>query len=249
MLPKHLRKLIYLYQNSNELYQQAEITLRRECWTYQAFYQNESLALSSNSNDCQKQIRGYLVYNDITHHLYIIFFGTRTKRDIMYDMLFQLIPLGLSEARQIKVHAGFRYLTNQCFVGLNRLIRQFQFHHIYLMGHSLGAAMAILTSILWGKSKHPISQSCYQAIREINLFCSPRIGNQAFNNWYEQFATKWTTIVIRNNYDIITKLPPLFLGYRSLSGDKDYLCKPEKCLLKHQLPLQKCHYRSLLCRE
>jgi triacylglycerol lipase len=83
---------------------------------------------------------------------------------------------------------------------------------IWFTGHSLGGAMStIIASRAWADDTlaEPI---------ELHTFGSPRPGNRRFRDSIaDEKHYRW-----RHNNDIVTKVPPAFLGYRH-TGQEHYL--------------------------
>lgn len=78
-------------------------------------------------------------------------------------------------------------------------------HRLYVTGHSLGAALSQLFTLDLGLSRPDIP------VTNIN-FASPRVGNAAFVDLYEQHAAG-TTLRVRNTHDVVPDVPPEELGF------------------------------------
>jgi hypothetical protein len=102
---------------------------------------------------------------------------------------------------QGRVHLGFRNALNSVWNPLESWLRANAGLEPWLTGHSLGAALATLATVLLPQA------------RLVN-FGSPRVGDGAF-------ASQLTARVVSrymNCCDIVTRLPPAFLGYAHVPG-------------------------------
>lgn len=135
----------------------------------------------------------------------IIFRGTDSKINWANNFLFckKTIPYG-NNASKIRVHTGF--LKNYKSIRQKLLSKIPQNPcKIKITGHSMGAALAVLCGV-------DIQYNLNNADIEVYLFGCPAVGNRAFAKSYDKRVFK--TLRISNGNDIITKLPPFFLGYR-----------------------------------
>jgi triacylglycerol lipase len=82
---------------------------------------------------------------------------------------------------------------------------------LWFTGHSLGAAMAAICA---GRCRLSHIRSNPRALY---TFGSPRIGNHRYVNYVHLEAYRWV-----NNNDVVTRLPPSWLGYRH-KGQEVYL--------------------------
>ena len=84
---------------------------------------------------------------------------------------------------------------------------------LYITGHSLGCTLSILFTLDLALSRPDIKASNYN-------YASPRVGNQAFVNFYKQQPTQQDpetrTIRIQNVYDKVPCTPLEDQGYRHL---------------------------------
>jgi hypothetical protein len=110
-------------------------------------------------------------------NIYIVFPGTNSFRDIYYDLYISRIKLkNENENENIYVYKGFysqyKSIENQLFTSINKYGVN---KKIYLIGHSLGAAIASI-----------FSYYLYDKKTDINLitFGSPKVGNY---NWMLYF--------------------------------------------------------------
>ena len=100
---------------------------------------------------------------------------------------------------------------------------------IYIIGHSLGGALATLASVRLQKMGY---------IPIVYTFGSPRVGNYFFNKAYKIVNYRWV-----NKMDIVPHVPPILGGYEHV-GDLNYIGidgKLEKELGEYLIDL--LHYR------
>lgn len=76
---------------------------------------------------------------------------------------------------------------------------------VFLTGHSLGGALAILCALEFSRQKLPVAN--------VVTFGQPRAGNAVFRDIYDA-ALRDITFRVVNQNDIVPRLPGLLLGYR-----------------------------------
>jgi triacylglycerol lipase len=105
---------------------------------------------------------------------------------------------------------------------------------LWFTGHSLGAAMAAICA---GRCKLSFIKSNPRALF---TYGSPRIGSRRYVNHVQLEAYRWV-----NNNDIVTRVPPAWLGFRH-KGQEVYLNTYGK--IRRLTPLQriKDRWRGLL---
>lgn len=141
--------------------------------------------------------------------LFIVFRGTQSAGEKIsnsmagkQDAIFDDLPGG-------GVHRGF----HRCYESVRPAIRAFLEAHatdrarICATGHSLGGALAFLAAMDLATGGLP-----YRAL-EVFTFAAPLVGSA---RWARHFARQrlaaWR---IANRRDVVTKLPPAWLGYRA----------------------------------
>lgn len=141
--------------------------------------------------------------------LWIAFRGTQTREEWKVDFTFNQMPLDAEDAADIMVHEGF-YLS---YLELAPVIRNYvktlvtPDTTVYITGHSLGAALAILcTADLCLLSAH-------LGITDLRLygFAAPRVGNAAFVKMVMSLlgtSSLREFHLICNDADIVPAVPP-----------------------------------------
>jgi triacylglycerol lipase len=108
------------------------------------------------------------------------------------------------------VHRGFKHEVDELWPRLEQALVN-NTRKLWFCGHSLGAAMAAICA---GRCRLSYIRSNPRALF---TFGSPRVGNRRYVNYVEIEAYRWV-----NNNDIVTRVPPGWLGYRH-KGQEVYL--------------------------
>ena len=109
-----------------------------------------------------------------------------------------------------RVHRGFKREVDDLWPRLEKQLMN-NSKTLWLTGHSLGGAMA---TIIAGRCflSHIDSNP-----RELFTYGSPRVGNKRYVNHVKLDHFRWV-----NNNDIVTRVPPPWMGYRH-TGTQMYL--------------------------
>ena len=126
------------------------------------------------------------------------------------------------------VHRGFKKEVDDVWPELEKMLishKQNLDKKLWFTGHSLGGAMA---SICAGRCllSHIDTQP-----EQVHTFGSPRVGTKRYINHAKIDYYRWV-----NNNDIVTRTPPLWLGYRH-AGKEMYLDSQGR--LKELNPVQR----------
>ncbi|WP_083732532.1 lipase family protein [Fuerstiella marisgermanici] len=109
-----------------------------------------------------------------------------------------------------RVHKGFNQEVDDLWPILeNALVENKK--TLWFTGHSLGGAMATICA---GRCYLSEIESMPKALF---TYGSPRVGDKQFVNFVELDHTRWV-----NNNDIVTRVPPAWMGYRH-GGTEKYL--------------------------
>ncbi len=109
-----------------------------------------------------------------------------------------------------RVHRGFKKEVDDLWPMLEKKLER-NHKNLWFTGHSLGGAMATICAgrCLFSKiNTSPI---------QIQTFGSPRVGNKRYINHAKVDYIRWV-----NNNDIVTRSPPIWMGYRH-TGKEIYL--------------------------
>jgi triacylglycerol lipase len=107
-----------------------------------------------------------------------------------------------------QVHSGFQRSAASIWPQIKNLVAEYRpaGHKLFLTGHSLGGALAMLTAARFA------SQQRAAEIDGIFTFGQPRAGDRDFARRFDRdFKDRAFRFV--NRYDLITRLPPRLLGY------------------------------------
>jgi triacylglycerol lipase len=105
------------------------------------------------------------------------------------------------------VHSGFNGAVDVLWPMLEELLRGDQ-QPVWFSGHSLGAAMATICAYCCKKS------SIVGDPQELHTFGSPRVGCRKYVRHAEVTHYRWV-----HNNDIVTRVPPVFMGYRHCGNE------------------------------
>jgi triacylglycerol lipase len=108
------------------------------------------------------------------------------------------------------VHRGFKRQVDDLWPRLEQALVN-NTRTLWFSGHSLGAAMAAICA---GRCRLSYIKSNPRALF---TYGSPRVGNKRYVNYVQLETYRWV-----NNNDIVTRVPPAWLGFRH-KGDDVYL--------------------------
>ena len=173
-----------------------------QAWTmsvfaHLAYYREEALKLHLSKMACE--LKGF--YNAKGNHAFIAqhkdnlilsFRGTEVDiRNYYTDINFVL-----TDFEGAKVHKGFLSAFNSLWPKLEAQIKSLNYSKLYITGHSLGAALALLSGT--------------QVDADIYTFGAPKTGNETF---VEKFNGSPVYRIV-NADDPIPSLPPSLLSFR-----------------------------------
>ena len=101
-----------------------------------------------------------------------------------------------------RVHRGFKKEVDDLWPRLEQELAENR-NPLWFTGHSLGGAMATICA-----------SRCHLSMiesnpQELHTFGSPRVGNNTYVNHVQLNHMRWV-----NNNDIVTRVPPAWMGYR-----------------------------------
>lgn len=109
-----------------------------------------------------------------------------------------------------RVHRGFKQEADDLWPMIEKHLKGLN-KTLWFTGHSLGAAMATVCAY-----RCRISNECANP-KELYTYGSPRVGNKRYVNFAQLKHYRWV-----NNNDIVTRVPPVWMGYRH-TGIEMYL--------------------------
>ena len=150
----------------------------------------------------------------------VAFRGSSNAKDFLQDAEFWMVDLNtnvrlsMSNSRPMCHHGfleDFEAISVAVTTAVKNLLVQTPAAKVYLTGHSLGGALAILGALEFARQK--------LAVTLVTTFGQPRAGNAAFRELYNQagpVAASLGAITFRvvNQNDIVPRLPGWLLNYR-----------------------------------
>lgn len=126
--------------------------------------------------------------------------GTFDLRDAIQDLRFAQVPESTGQIPG-KVHQGFQESLDGVWPLLQETLHTEPYSDLplYLTGHSMGAAVAVLTAARLHAFGFPV-QGTYAV-------ASPRVGDPEFAQWFDRELGHQTFRVTRN-LDIVARVPP-----------------------------------------
>lgn len=144
--------------------------------------------------------------------LTIAFRGTEPDKikDLATDAKFRKEPV--SEAEGVgEVHRGFRAAMTPVWDEVLEIIEENAFKQLFLTGHSLGGALAMLCAGRAVQANHKVAA--------LHTYGQPRTGDKEFARWLWKQVPEYYRW--RNNNDIVTRIPLGSFGYEH-SGYERY---------------------------
>ena len=144
----------------------------------------------------------------------IAFRGTKELRDWITDAEFvRKLLVEEADGSRCEVHAGFLDAYASIIERLTSHLRLIVVGErpIYITGHSLGGALAIIAALELKRQKFNVAH--------IYTFGQPRVGNAAFAQLYNWSLQDSTFCVVAES-DPVPLLPTLLMGYRDCGTEK-----------------------------
>jgi triacylglycerol lipase len=146
-------------------------------------------------------IMGFVGRNDTTQTAIVSFRGTETPEDWLKDFDSLAVPFP-DVANSGFVHQGFnavyQTIRDSVIAGVHAV--KAGATSMWITGHSLGGALALVAALDFGKSAVP------PLVSQRYTFAGPRVGDDTFKNIFD------TTIPlcyrVWNRWDIVPQLPP-----------------------------------------
>ncbi|MGC9940696.1 MAG: lipase family protein [Verrucomicrobiota bacterium] len=175
--------------------------------------------------DCRTNAQALVTLNE-DGDLIIAFKGSTTPRDFLQDAKLIMRPLDWTGNFSFaEAHAGFL----EDFMAIadataNEVKSSLTAHNperIYVTGHSLGGALAILGALEFQRQKLPVTG--------VYTFGQPRVGNACFRALYDSELRTVTYRVVNQN-DIVPRIPGWLQGYRHCGQEMFLLVGGGWCL-------------------
>ena len=141
----------------------------------------------------------------------VAFRGSSSVKDFLQDVEVWKEDLITTAQGTARVHNGFL----ECFDAIDEeVVKQVKGFlaiaptaKVYLTGHSLGGALAMLCALEFSRSMPAAT------IAAVVTFGQPRVGNAVFRKLYDA-ALRDVTFRVVNQNDIVPRTPGVLLGYR-----------------------------------
>ncbi|MCH2227006.1 MAG: lipase family protein [Candidatus Caenarcaniphilales bacterium] len=204
-LPKlfDLDKAIELATLSNETYAQYKAWRNKESWSLPAEYELEIILDAVYEND--NMPLGFICKKG--SELYVVWRGTQDIEEWIEDAKYKQVPC--SFIKDVDVELGFEqmYTTGDSKVAspqqkvLDYLatVNPSDYTNLWVTGHSLGAAIAVLNIADIASNTEHKSAILYS-------FAGPRVGDHNFASEYNSIVNHSYRVV--NTHDEVPKLPP-----------------------------------------
>jgi len=137
------------------------------------------------------------------------------------------LPLPVPGADGSLVHTGFYASWNSSALAPNltaaagRLVDRFPGRPLYVVGHSLGAALATVAAVDMKSRLEAERRRESESFRPLDVrlvtFGSPRVGNAAFASFVRQ-ATR-LSLRLTHNRDIVPSVPPTWVGFHHVATE------------------------------
>jgi pimeloyl-ACP methyl ester carboxylesterase len=140
----------------------------------------------------------------------VAFRGSKAAQDFIQDGKVLRAELMWSQNDSpAEVHEGFledfEAVNVQVVAAVKSLLATESAATIYVTGHSLGGALAILCALEFSRQKLPVAS--------VITFGCPRVGNSVWRDLYNAALGDRSFRVVNQN-DIVPRLPGALLGYR-----------------------------------
>lgn len=133
-------------------------------------------------NDTSHDTLGYVGYNHDQHAIYVSFRGSETIYNWLTDINSVTVPYPPCNQWNCRVHKGFHIaqqsVIKEVLTQVKLLKNQFPFYSVICTGHSLGAALALLTAV-------DLHNAEITGVRLFNFGC-PRVGDIKFAEYIEK---------------------------------------------------------------
>jgi triacylglycerol lipase len=146
-------------------------------------------------------IMGFVGRNDTTQTVIVSFRGTETPEDWLQDLDALAVPFPDIPTGGL-VHQGFdavyQTIRDSVIAGVDAA--KVNATSMWITGHSLGGAIALIAALDFGKNAVP------PLVSQLYTFAGPRVGDTTFKNLFD--ATIPVCYRVVNRWDIVPQLPP-----------------------------------------
>ncbi len=159
--------------------------------------------------DAKTNARALVVLDD-DGDIIVAFKGSSTPRDFLQDTKFMMRrPDWSLDAFPALIHGGFLEdfdaIAGAVIGQVKNCLAAHPQARLYVTGHSLGGALAILGALEFHRQKLTVAG--------VYTFGQPRVGNAVFRTIYDTALREVTHRIVNQN-DIVPRTPGWLLGYR-----------------------------------
>jgi len=163
------------------------------------------------SFDSALEAQGFIAVDPSRNSIVVSYRGTSAIENVLVDIDLILSDFPPGSAQGARAHSGFQRaygtIAETIRTSVGDLLQQNPGMTVTLTGHSLGAAMAILSAVDLVDSGVVPAQAV-----QVFSYGQPRVGNQAFANFYDSLGVR--TFRVTNRQDPVAIIPPRIIGYR-----------------------------------
>ena len=201
--------LLRLMRFSAASYVKKEMGTVLETWTCDLCRDNLSdFQLRRVSSDDVLETLAYTGYDPTLRAILVVFRGTLTPLNWLNNFDFFKKRADIFPVEAGKVHGGFlrmyKSLRQNVLADVQSLIAEHSTSEVYVTGHSLGGAMAVMGSLDIRQS-HPTKSPIMIS------FAAPLVGDDCFVNYYTNRIQSSLRVV--NGRDPVPLVPPFWLGF------------------------------------
>ena len=154
-----------------------------------------------------------------TGNIVISFRGSETFENWLHNLDFPK-KNAYPKCSGCEVHEGFlsawTEIQDEVIIEVEKLLSYMPQAQVFVTGHSLGAALAALCAAELGASEHSLGKK----IAGVYTFGQPRVGNQAFHDFYGKGErVSWR---VTHNRDVVPHLPLEIMGFHHTSTEAFY---------------------------
>ena len=184
----------------------------------------EGTVIDESIQDSDTQAAAFVATLPSKKIIAAVFRGTQSVQSFIKDIQFLKTPPDFTvpdiEVGNARIHSGFQssYLNirTQTQSSIQKLAKLYPDYEIVFTGHSLGGAMASIAAVDF----HVQTKGIYDDRISVITFGQPRVGNEAWANYYDSLPFSSRIFRVVKDADPIAQLPPRFTFY--VHGGKQY---------------------------
>lgn len=152
-------------------------------------------------------MQGFVAYDAKQNAVIVAFRGSVDTKSWIADL--DAPQMAYPKCSGCMVHVGFykayQEVSAEIKAQVQKILNKYRTAQIYVTGHSLGGAMAVVASL--------DLKSTFGKLNQFYTYGQPRVGNQPFADYFASQITEGYRVI--HYADIVPHLPPLtLLNYR-----------------------------------